>query len=110
MPGAPLIWSIFWGPELRFYEAAYPPGVGGRGGYPILALILNILGWLALKKCVLYRTYVHICCIGSNAYLPHEETATRMGSPRFFFYFCYQPTRLKGIGLQGCAGDSKRWS
>jgi hypothetical protein len=37
----------------------YPRGVGGWG-VPILTLILNIPGWLALKKTVLNRTYAHI--------------------------------------------------
>jgi len=55
----------------------YTSGGRGEGGYPILTLILNIPGWLALKKCVLNRGYTHISY--------KKKAATRIGIAASYF-------------------------
>ena len=92
---SPLIRLRFCGPKLRFGQSVYPRGEGG-GGVPLFALIPYIPGRLALKKCVLYRTYVHICCIGSNEHLPQKEAATRMGIAAFLLLLLKQFYALEG--------------
>ena len=80
-----LIQSNFHRPKLRFGQSVYPRGVGGRGGVPILPLILNILDGLVANKTVLYRRYAHICWTGSNEHLPQKEAATRVGIAALLF-------------------------
>jgi len=66
------------------------------GGVPILPLILNILERLGPRKTVLYRTYVHICCTGSNGHLPQKEAATRVGIAAFLFLLLIPVYALEG--------------
>ena len=82
----------------------YPRGVGG-GGVPILPLILNILERLGPRKTVLYRTYVHICCIGSNGHLPQKEAATRVGIAAFLFPDLIPVYALEGYWTARVSGD-----
>jgi hypothetical protein len=97
--GATLIVSNIQGRRLRSGESGIPPG--GRGeGVPILPLILNIPGWLGLRKTVLYRTYAHIC--GSR--IRPAVTASQFHSPKHVFCWlaareCEQRSCAEGLRL-----------
>jgi hypothetical protein len=100
-------------PSIAIWSIRIPPGGRGEGGGttfgPYLTHSRNVSAEKVRSIPHLYA-YAHLLHWLQRAFVARGNGDPDGGSPRFFFYVCYQPTRLKGIGLQGCRVILSRWS